>query len=183
MEKSIAVSIGHNPPRDYGFQKKGKAEYFYNASVAIELQKELYENEYIVYYPHGSLKTKVDMINHLFKPEIAVEIHHNSNSRKMEKGAEIIYHPTSIQGKILAEKILKEMEYRGFETGGIFKGYYRYDKTKGYFYFTSKTNMPAVIIECAYMTNADDFAVMNEIDYFRKMAHAIYRGIENYVED
>ena len=177
----IAVSAGHYPPKDLGCTKDNVVEYFKNCEVANSLQEILYHKGHTIYNPTGSIKSKVDKINTFYKPDIAIEIHHNANKDKKIRGAEIIYHPTSARGEFLSYCIAETIHANGYDSRGIFEGYYRYDKSKGYYYFTSHTRCLALIIECAYMTNADDLKLMLEKDYAFWMSSSIYEGIDKYI--
>lgn len=48
------------------------------------------------------------------------------------------------------------------------------------FYVLRTTECPAVLVEIGYLTNQEDAAQLAELDYKKKMAHAIVWGILNY---
>jgi len=189
LSKIIAIDGGHNIPQDLGKvvlhpnTKKRIKEFFLNGYVALAAQEDLIDRGYIVYDFEGSLvRKKIPFINTV-KANVAVEIHHNAHSIPTVRGAEVIYHPGSKKGAILADYILTEIRQEGFETNGVKEGWYRYNPKLGKFYaFTSKIWSPAVIVECGYMTNNEDLAGMLKANYSKKMGKAIARGIASYVK-
>jgi N-acetylmuramoyl-L-alanine amidase len=177
----IAIGAGHNPPKDFGCIYQDFTEYDWNLKVAIQSQIELSKTNHTYYDFKGTLPEKTKYINSI-NADIAIEIHHNCNINSDIKGTEIIYHPESIKGKLLAEKIMRTFYlYPEFRIN-LKEGYYRYDPTRGYFYFLSHTKMPAIILECAYLTNETDRQLMLKSNYKNNIAKALIGGIENYVE-
>jgi len=177
-----AIGAGHYPQKP-GAKYKNIIEYSENLKVAVRIQIELSRRHHKFYDFKGILKQKVDYIN-LVNPDIAIEIHHNYNSNPDVRGTEIIYHPTSVKGKVLAEKIMRAFySYpNSWDRVSLKEGYYRYDKSRGYFYFTSHTNPPAIILECAYMSNPEDRLLMFSPNYLKTITKAVVGGIENYAE-
>ena len=187
--KTIAIDAGHNIPQDLGKvvlhpdTKKRIKEFFLNKYVALVVQEDLIDRGYTVHDFEGSLvRKKITFINTV-KANIAVEIHHNAHSIPTVRGAEVIYHPGSKKGEVLADYILTEIRQEGFETNGVKEGWYRYNPKLGKFYaFTSKIWSPAVIVECGYMTNEKDLEIILCSNYYEKMGKAIARGIDSYAK-
>lgn len=177
---TIAIGAGHHPDKP-GCIYKDLIEYYENMKVATHVQIELSKQHLKFYDFKGTLKQKVDYINYL-DTDIAIEIHHNFNSNSEIRGTEIIYHPTSNQGHLLALKLAKAFNFYGDFQAEIHEGYYRYDKTKGFFTFTSKTKMPAVIIECLYFSNLKDRILLRSANYLNDLSRAVVGGIQNYAK-
>ena len=48
-------------------------------------------------------------------------------------------------------------------------------------YLFKNTKIPAVLIECGFLSNPDDAANLSDRDYQRKVAYTIYNGILTYL--
>ena len=187
--KTIAIGEGHNTPQDMGFEYNPQKddwliEFCENLKILPYVIEYLYKWDYRVEDFSGHLiREKIPFIN-TSKADFSVEIHHNANNSEKFRGAEVIYHPKSIQGKKAAQVMLDAIKKEGFEIRGIFEGWWRYNpKSNKYYAFTSKLWKPSVIVECAYFTNQTDRNVISYFDYPHDMGLAIAKGIKNYVEN
>jgi N-acetylmuramoyl-L-alanine amidase len=178
----VAIGAGHTP-KSPGVKYKNIIEYTENLKVTTRIQIELSRKHIEFHDFKGSLRQKVDYIN-LVKPDVAIEIHHNYHWDSDIRGTELIYHPTSQKGKLLAEKIMRAFfAYPdSWDRISLREGYYRYDKSKGFYYFTSHTKMPAIILECVYVSNPEDRLLMFSVGYLNKIAKSVVEGIKNYAE-
>lgn len=177
----IGIDSGHCPPGDWGAEYQKYVEYAWNRRISTEVQLLLKNKGHEIIPFCGTLFDKVQIINES-EADIAVELHHNWNKNKRIRGAEVLYHPDSIEGKWLADRILKAIK-ESFQTRGIFAGYYHLDPKKEVLYFLQQTKMPAVIVECAYLTNSEDRYAMGETFYELRMARRITEGIQSYIKD
>ncbi len=169
-----------------GFEYKDKSthliEFCENLKILPYAIEYLYKWGYKIEDFHGHLiREKIPFINSK-NAELSIEIHHNANKSEKFRGTEVIYHPNSKKGKKAAQIMLDAIKGEGFEIRGIFPGYYRYDKSKGFFAFTAKIWKPSIIVECTYLTNAIDRNVISYFDYPHDMGLAIAKGAKNYVE-
>jgi N-acetylmuramoyl-L-alanine amidase len=107
-----------------------------------------------------------------FKPDLAVDIHNNAGGGE---GAECYYHHRGGKGKILAENILTEIVKIGQNSRGT---KVRVNSSgKDYYAFIRETTAPAIIIECAFIDNAEDIQILNTLDKQEVMGTAIAKGI------
>ena len=180
---TIAIDAGHNTPHDLGHVYDNEIfEFWENRIVAAYAGRYLQQWGYTVEDFQGHLiREKIPFINSR-NAELSIEIHHNANKSETIRGAEVIYHPNSKQGKKAAECIIDAMKLEGFRTRGVFEGYFRYDKSRGFFAWTAKLWKPSIIVECLYLTNAVDRQVLLYEDYYKDMGFAIAQGAKNYVE-
>ena len=141
------ISAGHTNDSN-GANFEGK---FFEHTEALIWRNIICQLLYVEPVPIGSLKDKVNYINkHAEADSIAIEIHFNSAMRGGEhigKGAETLYHPGSIRGKELANKIQGELLKSFSPDRGIKEGYYQMNPKKPVDYFLAKTKCPAIIIE------------------------------------
>lgn len=110
------------------------------------------------------------------KAQMLVSIHQNAFPQSKVKGAQIFYHKQSIQGKNLAECVDRSIKkYADKENT-------RKIKNSEDYYVLRVTNMPAIIVECGFLTNKEEEKKLNTKDYQDKMAWAIYIGIVEYFQ-
>ena len=107
-----------------------------------------------------------------FAPDLAIDIHNNAGGGD---GAEVFYHHGGGKGKILAENILAEIVKVGQNSRGIKTR--QNSQGKDYYGFIRETNAPAVIVECAFVDNAEDLKVLSTEGKRQAMGEAIAKGV------
>lgn len=116
-----------------------------------------------------SLRVKINECN-AFAPDLAADLHNNAGGGD---GAEVFYHCGGGEGKELAQDILDEIVAIGQNSRGI--------KTKvengvDYFGFIRETDCPAVIVEAAFLDNANDVKIIDTVPEQQAMGVAIAKG-------
>ncbi|MDR2902971.1 MAG: N-acetylmuramoyl-L-alanine amidase [Clostridiales bacterium] len=111
-----------------------------------------------------------------YKADILVSIHQNSYPQASVKGAQVFYFDNSDKSKLLAESIQSRIV--SFLDPGNVRG----SKANDNYYLLKKTAVPAVIVECGFLTNETDRQNLLEDDYQEKIAWSIYMGIVDYFE-
>lgn len=109
--------------------------------------------------------------------DILVSIHQNAFPSARAKGAQVFYHNSSGNGKMLAECVQENLRSRvdGSNT--------RQAKENKDYYILRTTEIPAVIVECGFLSNAEEERMLNDAAYQEKLAWAIYCGILDYFEN
>ena len=108
--------------------------------------------------------------------DILVSIHQNAFPSAKAKGAQVFYHAGSEKGKLLAECLQENLRNR------IDGSNQRQAKENSTYYILRTTEMPAVIVECGFLSNSEEEKLLNDRDYQQKLAWAIYSGILDYFE-
>lgn len=108
--------------------------------------------------------------------EILVSIHQNAFPSPRAKGAQVFYHSSSANGKLLAECVQENLRSRVDGSNG------RQAKENKDYYILRTTEIPAVIVECGFLSNAEEEQMLNDGAYQEKLAWAIYCGILDYFE-
>ena len=109
--------------------------------------------------------------------DILVSIHQNSFPQPQVKGAQVFYHNNSDLGKLLAENIQKSIKtYADVQNK-------RAAKHNADYYLLRVTEIPAVIVECGFLTNPEEEAKLNTDSYQEEIAWSIYIGIIEYFQN
>lgn len=108
--------------------------------------------------------------------DILVSIHQNSFTQPSIHGAQTFYNNKSEEGKQLAKSIQRSIKEHADETNR------REAKSNTNYYVLKATNLPAVIVECGFLTNPEEEEKLNTEAYQNQMALSIYLGILEYFE-
>lgn len=108
--------------------------------------------------------------------DILVSIHQNAFPSAKAKGAQVFYHKSSEAGKTLAECVQESLKSR------VDGSNHRQAKENSDYYILRTTEIPAVIVECGFLSNYEEEKLLNDADYQEKLAWAIYCGILDYFE-
>lgn len=109
--------------------------------------------------------------------DILVSIHQNSFTQPSVHGAQAFYNNKSEEGKRLAKNIQKSIKEYADPTNR------REAKSNTNYYVLKATDMPAVIVECGFLTNPEEEEKLNSEAYQRQIALGIYLGILKYFEE
>lgn len=120
------------------------------------------------------MKQRVQIIEENM-PQLAVSIHQNSYGEEYVDGAQVFYYESSAQGKKLAE-ILQEriVTHLDPENG-------RMAKANDSYYLLKKTGRPMVIVECGFLSNSREAALLCDPLYQERLAWQIHMGVMQYL--
>ena len=121
------------------------------------------------------MKNRVQIIEEK-KPALTVSIHQNSYQSEKVSGAQVFYYKHSANGKKLAEIIQKSLKNNVNENNT------RQAKYNDSYYLLLHTVCPTVIVECGFLSNANETELLKSKDYQTGIADAIYLGIEEYLK-
>lgn len=168
---------------------KGTLEKDINLAIAKKVEKLLADNGYVVSMTrtedmalcsgNESSKKLTDMKNRVAfiekaDPVLAVSIHQNSFSAGT-KGAQVFYYTGSEEGKKLANII------QGSIRDAVGDENHRVEKANDSYYMLRKVSCPLVIVECGFLSNPEEEALLCDQKYQEKMARGICEGIENFL--
>lgn len=119
------------------------------------------------------MRNRVAMIEEM-KPDLVVSIHQNSFSAGT-KGAQVFYHTSSEEGKRLAGILQQTIR----ESVG--DDNHRVEKANDSYFMLRKVTCPLVIVECGFLSNPEEEALLKDEKYQKKMADGIAEGIENFL--
>lgn len=121
----------------------------------------------------ADMKRRVEIMNDV-QPKVVVSVHQNSYTSAEIRGAQVFYFTSSEKSKQAAE-ILQE-ELRAVDPSNT-----REIKENNTYYLLKKTEVPAVIVECGFLSNPEEAEKLATEDYQNKMAEAIVKGIKSYL--
>ena len=120
----------------------------------------------------GDLKERINLsLND--NADMFISIHQNYFPKASVKGAQVFYYKDSESSKKLADFIQQRLrELDGTNT--------RIAKANGEYYILKQTNIPAVIVECGFLSNPNENKKLRDDDYQASLAWAVYLGITDY---
>ena len=122
----------------------------------------------------SDMKNRLDIINK-YGDCLFLSVHQNKFTEPEYFGAQIFYTANNPDNRMIAQ-IMQD----NFKT--IQPGNDRQIKQEGdELYLFKNTKIPAVLIECGFLSNPDDAANLSDRDYQRKVAYTIYNGILTYL--
>ena len=161
-----------------------------NLAISEKLNQKLAASGYTVYMTRvsdealcrgdESSKKRADMQNRVAaieesEAQLTISIHQNSYPDPSVKGAQVFYYSESEEGRRLAETIQKSL------TDRLNDGNTREAKANDSYYMLKKTPTPTVIVECGFLSNYEESALLSEDMYQERIAWAIVMGIMQYL--
>ncbi len=108
---------------------------------------------------------------------LLVSIHQNYFTQGQYKGAQVFYSPNRPESAILAEAIRQSV------VASLQPENTRQNKEAGEeIYLLDRCPVPGVLVECGFLSNPEEAALLGDGAYQKDMAAAIYNGIVNYLE-
>ena len=106
--------------------------------------------------------------------DIVVSIHMNSFRNQSSKGAMTFYNKQNERGENLANCIQSQLSNQ-LENA-------KKQAHSGDYYITNCTSLPAVIVECGFLSNPDEEKLLQTKEYENKVCYAILCGILSYMD-
>ena len=171
----VFIGVGHGGT-DPGAVANGLKEKDLNLAIALACKDELTRHGVKV----GMSRTKDEndpLANEVkecnaYNPDYAVEIHNNAGGGD---GVEIYHHFGGGKGKTLAQNVLNEIVDIGQNSRGLKTK--KNSSGKDYFGWLRDTKAPACLIECAFVDNKKDIAIIDTAAEQKKFGIAIAKGV------
>lgn len=122
----------------------------------------------------SDLKKRVEIIDGA-DAALAVSIHQNSYTDSAVSGAQVFYYGDSAEGKLLAEALQQNL------IDNLDPSNTRAAKANESYYILKKTSIPTVIVECGFLSNPEEEALLSDEAYQEKIVEAVYEGIVDYL--
>jgi len=183
----IVIDAGHGgkDPGNLTHQKNCKDEKHLNLEIAILLGQYISENmkniELIYTRTDDKFISLEDRVYTANKnsADYFISIHSDSNDIKSIHGSRVHIHDGNFgNSKALANKIVAQLNSTaGRKNLGVQDSRER----GGHYYVLENTAMPAVLIECGFMTNLNEENYLNSENGQKQIALAIYRGLKDFL--
>ncbi|MCC0678641.1 N-acetylmuramoyl-L-alanine amidase [Clostridioides sp. ES-S-0005-03] len=183
--KTVMIDPGHGgsaPGNSFG----GMIEKDYNLNTSLATTEYLRSKGINVIMTRDTDKTlslgSRTALSNSLKPDLFTSIHYNGDNNRKGHGVEVFYKLKDKNGgtsKTVATNILNrilekfELTNRGIKTRVLTS-----DPTKDYLYVLRTNDMPAVLVECAFLDNESDMKLINSPAKVKEMGTQIAKGIE-----
>lgn len=122
----------------------------------------------------ADMKARCSLIDEA-EPDLVVSIHQNSYHEENVSGGQVFYYNGSVKGKKLAEILQKRFDYVLGEKNT------RQAKANDSYYLLLHVKSPIVIVECGFLSNYEEAALLNTDEYQDRLAWTIHMGIMEYL--
>lgn len=188
----IVIDAGHGGSDPGKVGVSGTEEKDINLEIALKLRDELEKQGFEIVMTReedtgledkgaksvkvSDLKNRVEIIEEA-RPAMAISIHQNSYTDSAVSGAQVFYYGNSAQGEALA-LALQESLIENVDPSNT-----RAPKENESYYLLKNTSVPTVIVECGFLSNPAEEALLCDGDYQDQIVEAIYEGIVNYLNE
>ena len=191
QETVIVLDAGHGGS-DPGAVSEMLVEKDLNLAIALKLQGYLEEAGYTVLVTRlddsdlasessGGTRKQADMrarreIMEESGADLMISIHQNAFPDARYWGPQVFYQKQSTEAAALA--LLVQAEMNAFTAPGNT----REAKANDSYYILKEAPMPAILVECGFITNSREAENLRDESYQKKVAWGIYSGIEKYLQ-
>ena len=111
-------------------------------------------------------------------PDLVISIHANKFPGEDRRGAQVFFDGFNEGGKSLANFIQSGLNSLNTQYVGR-----TYSALKGDYFILKCSLAPSVIVECGFLSNAEDEKLLNDAEYRKKLAFAVYSGAVGYLTE
>ena len=192
---TVVVDAGHGGEDGGATGVHGELEKDINLAIALELQRLLEQHQFQVVMvrdwdtdlsdqnlPTVAQRKRSDLQRRLRLVEesggcVLLSIHQNFFTESQYSGAQVFYSANDPRGEALAEAI------RASITEPLQPENTRQNKVGEGVYLLEQCQVPAVLVECGFLSNPEEAAALADPDYQKRMAQAIYNGLVRYLKE
>ncbi len=124
-------------------------------------------------YKRRDMQRRAEVINGS-SPALVISVHQNFFSLRSRRGAQVFFREDSDPSRLLASHIQAELN-------GMPECVKKTDALKGDYYVLNCSDYPSVIVECGFLSNAEDEKLLVTEEYQRKIAAAILKGALSFL--
>ncbi len=187
---TVVIDAGHGGV-DGGVVGKtsGRKESDINLSISRYLQEEFEEAGFLVVqtrpteaglygmatagYKRRDMQKRAEIINSN-SPALMISVHQNFFSLSSRRGAQVFFRENSENSHTLACSIQSALN-------NMPECVKKTDALKGDYYVLNCNDFPAVIVECGFLSNAEDEALLLSKEYQKRLASVIKEGALSYL--
>mgnify|MGYP005918465209 CR=1 FL=1 len=172
------IGINGAPEKDINLRITEKLRQYLEADgIRVVLTRETEDGLYDASAPNKKvqdMKRRIEKIEQT-DPVLTVSIHQNSYHEEAIRGGQVFYYRDSSKGKALAEILQDRFDYVLGEQNR------RLPKANANYYLLLHVKCPIVIVECGFLSNRKEAALLNSGEYQDKLAYTIHMGIMEYL--
>ena len=189
----VVIDPGHGGNDPGGIGVSGVLEKDVNLSVALFLKanlesqgmevimtrdtdKALYSSESSTNKKKEDLAKRIEIITET-NPDFVLCIHQNIFTDAKYSGAQVFYYQESEESARLAACLQAQL------IAGVDPDNTRVPKSNMNYYMLKNSPVPIVIVDCGFLTNAEEEAKLGTEEYQRKLAWNIYLGTMQYLAE
>lgn len=124
-------------------------------------------------YKQSDMEKRIEIINEA-SPDMVISIHQNSYADSSQRGAQVFYKESDDISLGFANSVQTQLLSQLTSA--------RKEANAGDYYILNECSVPAIIVECGYLTNVDDEQLLMSDDYQSKVAYAIMCGVVKYFD-
>lgn len=186
----IVIDPGHGGYDPGKVSPDGIAEKDINLAISLKLEAALSANGFSVYLTRSDdsalgkqsgsgrkssdLRTRIDIADKK-NADLFISIHQNSYSAPDVHGAQVFYYSTSKEGKSLAECIQEHL------ISDVDPSNHRSAKGNSEYMVLTENHCTALIVECGFLSNADECASLTNDGYQSDIADSICSAVTEWV--
>lgn len=125
----------------------------------------------------ADIKAREQTVRNIMNP-VFLSIHLNKFTDPQYHGAQVFYSPNHAGGRALAELLQQTLV-----CGADPENHRQAKQAEGSIYLMKKLDCPAVIVECGFLSNPTEEALLAQPDYHKKLAICIVCGYLQYESD
>lgn len=190
---TIIIDAGHGGEDGGASSAAGILEKDINLDICLTLEKMLVQGGYNVVMTRkddssihdvdadttrerkvSDIQNRVEITNSDSK-NILVSVHQNHFSESQYFGTQVFYSKNNVLSSVLAENIRTAVNCLLQPDNN------RKCKAADNVYLLDHANVPAVIVECGFLSNPDEAYKLSQNEYKNNLAYAIYLGIVEYI--
>lgn len=115
------------------------------------------------------------------EPDIFVSIHGNAVENKpLVNGIEVYYYAPSNSANLYAQAYVRKELANAVEQGLVVSTARKTSTRTANYAVLRENNSPSILVECGYLTNQEEEALLGTDAYRQKLAEGIYHGIVKY---
>lgn len=191
IRQTVVIDAGHGGKDGGTIGIDGSLEKTINLSIALDLydflmvsaiNADLTRSGDYELYNSGDNRNKSDLYNRLDyinskSNSVLISVHQNHFENEGEWGTQIWYSENDEKSKIIADKILMSIKQN------LQNDNERLNKPSGDdYYLLYKASVPSIMIECGFMSNAEENEKLQDIEYQKDLAFSILCGISEDIQ-
>ena len=124
-------------------------------------------------YKQSDMEKRIEIINKA-NPDMVISIHQNSYNDNSQKGSQVFYQEEDEVSFEFAKAVQSQLIAQLPNA--------RQEANDGDYYILKECGLPSILVECGYLTNAEEEALLMTEEYRSKVAYAIMCGVVKYFD-